>query len=186
MSNQRCGIAYRAGLLALIVAIFILMVWLLRSVCGWGPAVKAELPDGGHIAFRCRSTSFNETGQFLTWTKPDGSRKTFLVDSGHAAPSQIVIRLTPDKHGIWTEHPPQAVDASLNLETGEFRSSWDDQSDWAVYGQGTVISEGTTEPGIIAYASYLVVLALIVTLVLLVRTFRRRSNEQFRLPSPAK
>ncbi|MCK4625121.1 MAG: hypothetical protein KAV00_07420 [Phycisphaerae bacterium] len=132
------------------VALFVLLVWIIGKFAGcflllpglWGPKVVGNLPDGGQIIFQSRAMG-RESDDRLTWIRKDGKRHDYWVDRVHGGFLYVVIKVREDGKGMWVESD-EKVGASLDLETGEFRSEIDPQFEWARYGEGQTIAEGKT------------------------------------------
>lgn len=108
----------------------------------WGPAVRGDLPTGGHVIFQSRSVG-GETDDQLVWINNKGITQSFWVDQIHAGFGYVVLKLSEDGTGVWVEADGK-VSASLNLNTGDFRPEQSVQLPFATYGKGQKIGEGRT------------------------------------------
>lgn len=67
----------------------------------------------------------------------------FWIDRIHAGFARVTLKFLRDGDRVWVESDGK-VGASLDVNTGEFRSELDPKPAWAKYGQGQKLDEGVT------------------------------------------
>ena len=139
--------SYKRGCGILFVAVIILFGFGYWFMYGWGPKIKAELPDGGYVFYKQRFLGgcwLPDSEEVLIWIKSNGNRQRFIIQCCYAGAPYIFIKIKDDGKGIWIEDNG-VVTASLDLVTGEFRDPWDDEFEWAKPNEGRIIAEGKTD-----------------------------------------
>ena len=78
------------------------MGWILIIPGPWGPSVKGELPQQGHVIFQSRHVG-SETDDRLIWINDKGIIKSYWVDQVHVGFDYVTIKLRNNGKGLWIE-----------------------------------------------------------------------------------